>query len=139
MLRSGEHGFEVEAGDVERIFELVPFAIPLNLSTIEIAPRAKHTIWIGRHPVEKLGDGNVEIGRFVYGGLVNASELSAELGELGIGNRFDKGLEFAFDLKLMIDHYGSNFDYFPIVMGNSVTAGGFEIDNKISIKGRHSN
>ena len=87
----------------------------------------------------KLGYGDVEIGRFVYGGLVNASELSAELGELGIGNRFDKGLEFAFDLKLTIDHYGSNFDYFPIVMGNSVAAGSFEIDNKISIKSRHSN
>jgi hypothetical protein len=25
------------------------------------------------------------------------------------------------------------------VMGNSVAAGGFEIDNKISIKSRHSN
>jgi hypothetical protein len=25
------------------------------------------------------------------------------------------------------------------VMGNSVAAGGFEIDNEISIKGRHSN
>ena len=117
---------------------MMAFAIPLNLSTIEISPSAKHTIWIGRHPLGKLGYGDWEIGRFLYGGLGNASELSAEVSELGISKRFYKGLEFAFDLKLTIDHDGSNFDNFSIVMGNSVAAGGFEIDNEISIKGRHS-
>lgn len=137
MLRSGKHGFEIEAGDVERIFEMMPFAIALNLSTIEISPSAKHTIWIGIHPLGKLRHGDVEIGRSIDRDLGNASELSAEVGELRIGHRFYKGLEFAFDLQLAIDHNGSNFDDFPIVMGNGVPAGGFEIDNEISIKSRH--
>ncbi len=114
-------------------------AIALNLSTIKIAPRAKHTIWIGRHPLGKLGYGYGEIRRLVYGSLGNAGELSAKVGELGINNRFYKGLEFAFDLKLAIDQDGSNFDNFSMVMGNAIAAGGFEIDNEISIKSRHSN
>lgn len=139
MLRSGKHGFEIEAGDVERIFEMMPFAIPLNLSPIEISPSAKHAIWIVIHPLGKLGYCDGELGRSIDRGLGNASELSAEVGELGIGNRFYKGLEFAFDLKLAIHHYGSNFDNFPIVMGNAVATSGFEIDNEISIKSRHSN
>lgn len=139
MLRSGEHGFEIEAGDVERIFELIPFAIPLNLSPIEISPRAKHSIWIGIHPLGELGYCYGEIGRSIDRGLGNAGELSAEVGELGIGCWFYKGLEFAFDLKLAIDHNGSNFDNFSMVVGNAVAAGGFEIDNEISIKSRHSN
>ena len=139
MLRSGKHGFEIEAGDVERIFELMPFAIPLNLSTIEISPRAKYATWIFIHPLGELGYCDGEIGRFVCGGLGNASELSAELGELGIGCWFYKGLEFAFDLQLAIHHYGSNFDNFSTVMGNSLAAGGFKIDNEINIKSRHCN
>ena len=139
MLRSGKHGFEIEAGDVERIFEIMPFAIALNLSTIEISPSAKHTIWIVIHPLGKLGYGDREIGRSIDGSLGNAGELSAEVSELGIGCWFYKGLEFAFDLQLTIDHDGSNFDNFSLVMGNGVPTGGFEIDNEISIKSRHSN
>ena len=118
---------------------MMPFAIALNLSTIEISPSAKHTIWIGIHPLGELGYCDGELGRSIDRGLGNASELSAEVGEFRISNRFYKGLEFAFDLKLAIHHYGSNFDNFPIVMGNGVPTGSFEIDNEISIKSRHSN
>ena len=138
-MRSGEHGFEVEAGDVERIFELMPFAIPLNLSTIEISPRAKYPIRIGIHPLRKLGHCDREIGRVVYGGLGNAGQLSAEGSELGIGSRFYKGLKFAFNLKSAIDHNGPNFNNFSLVMSNSIAASRFEIDNKISVKIKHSN
>ena len=118
---------------------MMPFAIALNLSTIEISPSAKHTIWIGINPVGKLRHCYGEIRRSIDGGLGNAGELSAEVGELGIGCWFYEGLEFAFDLQLTIHHYGSDFNYFPLVMGNGVPASGFEIDNEISIKSRHSN